>query len=57
MRGSPDVSQHLVDEGQQFLQRVEMGGLPGHYMFYPPLNPPLRNFSAQAKVHDKRPMD
>jgi hypothetical protein len=51
------LSERPRDERQQLLQGVEMGGLTGHYMFHPPLYPPLRDVSAQAKVHDKRPMD
>ena len=30
--------QHPCHESQQLLQRVEMGGLPGHHMLHPSLN-------------------
>src|SRR5215813_7571360 len=51
------LSEHPCDERQQFLQRVELDGLPGHHMFHPPRYLPPCDVSAQTEVHDKRPMD
>lgn len=48
--------QHPRDERQQFLKRVEMGGLSGHHMFDSSRYAPLRNVSVGAEVHNKRPV-
>jgi len=49
--------QHPCHERQQLLQRVEMGGLPGHHMFRPPRYLTLRDVGAQAEVYDKGPVN
>jgi hypothetical protein len=57
MRRSPDVYQHLIDEGQQLLQRSEMTALAGHHMLDATRDGPVEHVTVRTQVHDKRPVD